>query len=309
MGNTQDKSKYIITSQYHRFNLKIIHIPHKKNKHTLPTAHGGRGQPLGTSTDPTPTKKKKKFQTKKSYNKQQQKAENRMVNRAVREADIREQRLKNVNLNNKNVYVSSELKKKEKMLHIMNAADAKAHGQQAPTAPKHMQHEKPTTSISPNKSSGNNKGNLSQSSLYMVDPSSKEALAAEKRIQQKTLKKVKNIDERKNRTRDLLFGDGLKEKEEEFDVTQYNDGGGGGSGGGINKTAQFYKSDKDVPLSSNSNTASAALKRFDKQKSGKIVNKKDRQNRTMELLHGDLLKDQNEVKAEPRQQTYNDDIV
>ena len=79
--------------------------------------------------------------------------------------------------------------------------------------------------------------------------------------------------------------------------------------GNMNKAAQFYKSDKDVPLSSNSKTASAALARFDQHKNNKVINQKDRKQRTMQLMHGDLLKDQDEVKAQPRQSAYYDDDV
>merc|ERR1712207_48827 len=75
------------------------------------------------------------------------------------------------------------------------------------------------------------------------------------------------------------------------------------------KSAKLYKSEKNVPLSSNSKTANAALERFGQQKSSKIVNSKDRKARTMQLLHGDgTLQSQDEVKAAPRNSSYNDDI-
>lgn len=195
----------------------------------------------------------------------------------------------------------------------MNAADAVSQGQKVPEAPKHMQYNKKQneteSSLSSPKSNNNNKINGSSSSLFMADPSSKEALAAEARIKQKTLNKVKNKQERKDRTMDLLFGDGLKQKEEEYDVSKYNEDQLNHNKTNNNKDGVFYKSDKDVPLSSNSNTAKAALARFGQQKNNKIINQKDRKNRTMQLMHGDLLKDEDEVKAQPRQRIYDDDIV
>eukprot|EP01084_Bolivina_argentea_P023444 43727_1 len=190
------------------------------------------------------------------------------------------------------------------MLHIVESADAVSQGQKPPNAPQHMQYD--TNNKSDNKSPKTSKTNTnkSQSSIYMANPSSKEALAAEKRIQQKQSKKIKNSEERKNRTRDLLFGDALKIKDDE--IMEYNTGNNNEKTD--KKKAQFYKSDRDVPLSSNSKTANAALARLDKQKNNRIVNHKDRQKRTMQLMHGDLLKTEDEVKAAPRQSTYHDDM-
>jgi len=189
----------------------------------------------------------------------------------------------------------------------MEAADAKALGKEAPEAPKFMQYEATSTSTSqsPMKSSSKYKQSKSanQSSIFMSDPSSKQALAAEKRLAQKKSNKTKNIQERKNRTNDLLFGDGLKIKEDDMN---YNN-----NDAASNQTnSAIYKSEKHVPKSANK-TATAALQRFGKQKSNKIVNSKDRKARTMQLLHGDgALQSQDEkmIKAAPRQRTYTDDI-
>lgn len=142
------------------------------------------------------------------------------------------------------------------------------------------------------------------SSVYTAEPITREALAAEKRIQQKTSKKIKNAEARKDRTRDLLFGDGLKQKEEE-----QNDLNGSDSKKTKSPKSNLYKSDQSVPVNASSPAANAALARLSSQKNAKIINMKDRQKRTMDLMHGDLLKDQDEVKAAPRESTYNDDIV
>lgn len=191
----------------------------------------------------------------------------------------------------------------------MEAADAKALGQKVPEAPKSMQYDSVSTSISPSpskrtKSKQQNINN--QSSIFMADPSSKQALAAEKRIAQKKSRKAKNTQERRDRTTDLLFGDGLKIKDEDMNFDKNNDAPSN------NTKSKIYKSENNVPLSSNSKTANAALQRFGKQKSNKIVNSKDRKARTMQLLHGDgalQSKDEVEVKAAPRQRAYDDDIV
>lgn len=185
----------------------------------------------------------------------------------------------------------------------MNAADAVSQGNKPPEAPQSMQSQ--TKSPNP-KSTKTTKSN--QSSLFMADPSSKQALAAENRIKQKQLKKGKNAEERKNRTRDLLFGDGLKVKEEKIGMDYDKNIGKKQGVGDHNKSAQFYKSDKDVPLSSNNKTANAALARLEQQKNNKVINLNDRKQRTMQLMHGNMLQSEYEVKAAPRQSTYDDDI-
>jgi len=254
----------------------------------------------GSSTNPPPQQRKKKKKAQPSghpiYHSQEEQ-------RAARSKLVQK----------KQINVQSELNKKEKMLHIMNAADAAAQGQKVPDLPKSMQHETASPNSTKSSKSGvKTKNNTTQSSVFMADPSSKEALAAENRIKQKQSNRAKNAEERKNRTRDLLFGDGLKIKEDDMDYTKYNDDNASNINkkkgvGDNNKSAQFYKSDKDVPLSSNSKTANAALARFGQQKNNKVINSKDRKARTMQLMHGDLLKNQDEVKAAPRDVTYYDD--
>merc|ERR1719203_654850 len=182
----------------------------------------------------------------------------------------------------------------------MNAADAKASGQKAPEAPKFMQYEAPSATLSPSKTRNHSKqsNNSSQSSIFMADPSSKQAQAAEKRIAQKKSNKAKNTQERKDRTLNLLFGDGLKMKDEDMNFDKANNGTSN------QPKSTMYKSEKHVPQSNNK-TANAALERFGKQKSNKIVNSKDRKARTIKLLHGDnALQSQDEIKAAPRQKTY-----
>eukprot|EP01084_Bolivina_argentea_P256502 431890_1 len=109
------------------------------------------------------------------------------------------------------------------MLHMLEAADAVKQGKTPPPA-LYTEKEKDRNNNNkktPQKTSKSNtkSPNSSQSSLYMADPSSKEALAAEQRIQTKIRgKKKSNIDERKNRTKELLFGDALTK---EIEVNEY----------------------------------------------------------------------------------------
>merc|ERR1712228_641666 len=257
--------------------------------------HGGRGQALGSSTDPVPQKTNNK---KKKFGKKQKVVQHHPIHHSKQEQ--REARSKLYQ--KKQIAVQSEIQKKEKILHIMEAADARAFGHKAPEAPKSMQYETVSSSSSPYKRSNKSKSQSNsnnQSSIFMADPSSKQALAAEKRIAQKKSKKAKNTQERRDRTTDLLFGDGLKIKDEDMNYDKHN------VAISNNTKSKIYKSEKNVPLSSNSKTANAALQRFGQQKSNKIVNSKDRKKRTIQLLHGDgTLQSQDEIKAAPRQKTY-----
>jgi len=214
-------------------------------------------------------------------------------------------RSKLVSKKQSNYHVQSQLDKKQKMLHIMEAADAKKHGFTAPEAPLSMQSSPNTATTkssskpsSASKSSKAKSGGASKSSVYMADPSSKQALAAERRIQQKQSKKGKSGVERKNRTRDLIFGDGLNEEVSEEGTANAR------KAKSAKASPNKYKSDKFVPVSSDSRTANAALARLEKQKNGKVINSKDRRERTMNLVHGDGLKNADyEVQATPREHT------
>lgn len=201
-------------------------------------------------------------------------------------------------------FTASELNKKEKILHIMEAADAVSQGQKAPEAPHHMQHPEysPQQNVKSTKSPKSSAAakSAATTSLFMSDPSSKEALAAEQRIQQKQSKKMKNAEARKDRTRELLFGDGLNESGPDAEPKKSSPKSGA-------KSSSIYKSDRSVPVNS-STAASAALARLSVQKNAKMTNSKDRKQRTMDLVHGDLLRSDDEVKAAPRTSTYDDDI-
>eukprot|EP01083_Nonionella_stella_P083127 229706_1 len=253
--------------------------------------HGGRGQALGSSYDPPKPIKSNKRGQKRTQAQPQRMHHSQEEQRAARSKLVQK----------KQKHVQSGLDKKEKMLHILDAADAVAQGQEAPAAPKSMQHDTKSTTKPVSKSKTvKAQTQASSESIYMADPSSKEALAAEQRIQQKTKKSI-NTEERKNRTRDLLFGDGLKIKEDEMDQDNRQNN---------NNTASssIYKSDQSIPVSSDSKAANAALARLSQQKNNRIVNSKDRKQRTMQLMHGSLLKDENEVKAAPRESAYSDDL-
>merc|ERR1712130_755952 len=69
----------------------------------------------------------------------------------------------------KKIAVQSEIQKKEKILHIMDAADAKALGHKVPEPPKSMQYEPVSSSSSPYKSKKNSKSQSinNQSSIFM----------------------------------------------------------------------------------------------------------------------------------------------
>merc|ERR1712244_159308 len=103
--------------------------------------HGGRGQALGSSTNPPPQQRKKKKKAQPSghpiYHSQEEQ-------RAARSKLVQK----------KQINVQSELNKKEKMLHIMNAADAAAQGQKVPDLPKSMQHD----TVSPNSTKSSKSG-------------------------------------------------------------------------------------------------------------------------------------------------------
>lgn len=120
----------------------------------------------------------------------------------------------------------------------------------------------------------------------MASPSSKQALAAQQRMQAKSrTNKSSSAQERKNRTAQLLFGDGL---------TIYST---------IDSTTDEIRNSPKIQSSvvpsatksvsslvkNESQAANAAMKRLNMNQSKKLSTN-ERKARTMQLMHGDLLK-------------------
>jgi len=132
------------------------------------------------------------------------------------------------------------------------------------------------------------------SSIYLVEPGTREAIAAEQRLAMKSKKpKQQSIDDRRTKTKDLLFGDGLKDKELSPNPTSSN----------INVSSNTNVEDGNKPtendiIMSGSKAAESAINRV--KMKGSHATTKERKERTAMLIHGDLLKDENEVQPSLR---------
>jgi len=189
----------------------------------------------------------------------------------------------------------SELQKKQKILSVLDQANARQTGDYDKIISQPIQQDLAQSnkvSVGGAFNYGNNSsnnGNNINNNIYMSEPSSKQALAAEQRLKSKNIKK--NDKDRKKKTINLVFGDGLKTPELNSDD--------------IKKNNLKYKQDlakKQVTVNkktarnendivfNDTRAANAAIDRlYGKKKTGI----KERKQRTMDLLHGDLLSDNN----------------
>ena len=190
----------------------------------------------------------------------------------------------------------SELQKKQKILNVLDQANARQTGDYDKIISQPIQQDLTQSNkvsvggaFNYGNNSSNNGNNINNNNIYMSEPSSKQALAAEQRLKSKNVKK--NDKDRKKKTINLVFGDGLKTPELNSDD--------------IKKNNLKYKQDlakKQVTVNkktarnendivfNDTRAANAAIDRlYGKKKTGI----KERKQRTMDLLHGDLLSDNN----------------
>ncbi|ETO27809.1 hypothetical protein RFI_09323, partial [Reticulomyxa filosa] len=143
-----------------------------------------------------------------------------------------------------------------------------------------------TTKKTESENSPNDSESQLNKSVYLVEPGTREAIAAEQRLAMKQKKpKQVSTEERRAKTKDLLFGDGLKEKEltPNANVSQT-------TSIATEDTSSSNLTESDIVMAS----GKAAESAFNRMKAkGSSVASQERKERTAMLIHGDLLKDNN----------------
>lgn len=244
---------------------------------------GGRGQALGSGNAQASQQSQGNYRPPTNYQTQ------------VQQQQAREQRRANLvqtKQANKNL---SGLSKLEKMHNVVNYQH-----------PKNENPSNDSSNSSPNKPNVN-KNKQSQTQQQQPKAQSNniwkagtgQANAAEARMQAKQRKGGVANKERKDRTKELLFGDGLKEKENPSDSNSNLPIPNNQKSQSSNKNRSVSPSPQNKSNSNNvfqaaGDVASAAITRMEnKTRKGGGVSK-ERKDRTIQLLHGDLLNNKKE---------------